>query len=183
VRFTADWSQGLSGWQATPGWTVKDGAVESGTANGLSLTIPYRPPAGTYAVELDVQVLNVPHNGGGFVLDVAQAAPIDGYQAGVGGMVVPGPRPFGLHPTIFTIIHPTDDQASLNNNFGVTDFDPGDNVRTYRFLVDDSLLSLSVDGRTYVEAESTQDGPLATGPLTIQVNGVQLRISGARVIA
>jgi hypothetical protein len=183
LRFSADWSKGLAGWQATSGWAVTNGALESSTANGLSLTIPYTPPLGNYAIELDLQVLNVPRNGGGYVVDVPAASPIDGYQAGVGGLLVSGPRPFGDHPTILTIIHPQDDQASLNNNFGVADFEPRDTVRTYRIEVDGSLVTLSVDGHTYVEAESTKDSPLASGPLTLQVNAVQLRITALRVYA
>jgi hypothetical protein len=183
VRFSADWSKGLSGWQATPGWTVANGALESSEANGLALTIPYQPQPGAYTVEIDLQVLNVPRNGGGYVLQVPAASPLDGYQAGVGGLLVSGPRPFGDHPEILTLINPQDDQVSRPGNYGVADFEPGDNVRSYRIEVDTSIVSIYVDGRLYTSAESVKSSPLATGPLTLQVSGVQVRITAIEVIA
>ena len=183
VRFVADWSQGLANWQATPGWTVTNSALESSTANGLSLTIPYTPLTSRFTIELDVQVLDVPRNGGGFILNVPAALPMDGYQVGVSHLLVPGPRPFGDHPTILALIFPQDDQAPAPAHLHEADYEPGDGVRVYRIVVDNPIVSLYVDDRFYVSAAGAGTAPLASGPLTLQVNGVHLRITGLRVMA
>jgi hypothetical protein len=183
VRFTADWSQGLSGWQATPGWTVTNGTLESSTATGLALTIPYQPPAGTYTVEIDLQVVSVPANGGYYRLEVPASPSADGYSAGVFNLRAPGPRPNGDHPTITTGIDPTGDQDSTSGDLPVADFEPGERVRTYQIEVNSSSVSLYVDGHFFVVASSTKSAPLATGPLRLAVSGAQVRITGLRVIA
>jgi hypothetical protein len=183
VRFTADWSQGLSGWQATPGWTVTNGALETSTADGLALTIPYQPPSGDYTVELDLQVVSVVGNSGFYILDVASTPSADGYQAGVVGLRAPGPRPNGDHPTITTSIMPIGDQDTVTNESPVADFEPGDGIKTYRIRVSDSSVLLYVDGRFFVVASSTKPAHLAPGPLVLKVSSAHLHITGLRVIA
>jgi hypothetical protein len=177
LRLTADWSQGLAQWQATSGWTVVNGALESSTDNGLALTIPYQPTMGHFVIEMDVQLLDIPRNGGGFVLNVPAATPVAGYQVGVSHLLVPGPRPFGLHPTILALIVPTEDEAPAPAHLHEADYEPGDGVRTYRIVIDDPLVELYVDDRFWVSASTIQSAPLATGPLQLQVSGVHLRIT------
>jgi hypothetical protein len=182
VRFTADWSKGLSGWQATPGWTVTNGALESSDADGLSLTIPYQPTAHTYTVEMDLQVLSVARDGGFFIFDVPTANGADGYTAGLTHLLLPGPQRFGAHPVIRTTINPLDDQNTNTSERAQTDFEPGGGVRTYQIKVDSPIVSIYVDDRFWVLAGATNNKLIATGPLVLEVSGAKVRISGMRVL-
>jgi hypothetical protein len=183
VRFAADWSQGLGGWQATPGWSVTNGALESSTGDGLALSIPYRPPTSTYTIEIDLAVVDVARDGGYFIFDVPSAAGADGYQAGVNGLRAPGPHPYADHPTIRATITPLGDQDSSTRVRPEADIEPGDGVNTYRIAVDGPAVAVYVNGRFEVAGSSTGTPRLATGPLILRVQAAQVRISGLRVIA
>src|SRR5690348_14787925 len=49
--YQADWSHGLSGWMATPGWTVSGGVLVSDMGADHQITSPFRPTTSDYAVE------------------------------------------------------------------------------------------------------------------------------------
>src|SRR5215475_7938697 len=50
VLYQADWSQGLVGWQASEGWRVMNGILQSYGGSKLSITIPYEPTVPNYAI-------------------------------------------------------------------------------------------------------------------------------------
>src|SRR5689334_13504555 len=62
--YQADWSHGLSGWMATPGWTVSDGVLVSDTGADRQITSPFRPTTPNYAVEFHLQLISVAQNVG-----------------------------------------------------------------------------------------------------------------------
>jgi hypothetical protein len=162
---------------------VTNGAIESSTADGLSVTIPYQPPPGNYTVEIDLQLVNVSQQGGSYTLVVPASSTADGYFAGVVNLR-PGPRPYADHPTIITMLQPHADQDTTpGGDLPVADFEPKDIVRTYQFQIDGPSVSLSVDGHFFVVAASTKSAPLATGPLKVAVSGAQVRITAIRVYA
>lgn len=182
--FQADWSRGLDGWHATPGWNVVNGALQNDLGAERSLTIPYTPAVGTYAIEFDLQVVEIPSKGGYFILDVPSGASGDGYQTGVTGLRVPGTvRPNGDHAIIQTRIAPAGDQEMAVAIRSTTDYEPGDQVRTYRLVVDGKALRLYVNGRFYVAGVTTRGPQLANGPLVLRVAGARFRITGLRILA
>ena len=182
ILFQADWSHGLDGWHATSGWNVVNGALENVLGAERTLTIPYTPTTGTYAIEFDLQVVQIPSRGGYYILDVPEGAGGDGYQTGVTGLRVPGPRPSGDHQIIQTRISPLADQETALSVRSMTDYEPGDQVKTYRLVVDGKSLQLYVNGRFYVAGQSTRGPRLANGPLVLRVNGAQFRITGLRIL-
>lgn len=182
LLYQADWSKGLSGWNATAGWSIVDGALQSDTGDARSVTVPYQPPTQDYTVEIDLQVVNIPHDGGYYSLNVAPSASLSGYRTGIFGLRQPGvPRPNGDHPTIFTYIEPQDAQDPSSIASSVLDFEPGDGVRAYRVIVQGNAALLYVDGRFFTSAESTQSKHLATGPLNLICGGVSIRVTGLRI--
>ena len=72
-------------------------------------------------------------------------------------------------------------QEKLSAGRTIPDFEPGDTTRTYRVDIQGSAALLSVDGRFFTSAESTQSPHLAPGPLAIVVGSVAVRIAGLRV--
>lgn len=184
ILFQADWTHGLDGWHATPGWHVVNGGLQNDLGAERSLTIPYQPPAGAYAIELDLQIVSIPSKDGYYIFDVPAGVNGDGYQAGVQGLRVPGDtRPNGDHAAIRTLISPLNDQDTSLAIRAQTDYEPGDQVRTYRVVVDGKSLDMYVDGRFYVATATTRGPSLATGPLVLRVSGALFRITGLRVLA
>ena len=184
LLYQADWSKGLAGWHATAGWSIASGALQSDTGDKRSVTIPYQPSTSNYTVEFDLQVVDIPRDGGYYMLTAAPSASLSGYSAGIYSLRQPGvPRPNGDHPTISTLIVPQDAQDASTIANSVKDFEPGDSVRTYRVMVQANAALLYVDGRFYTSAESTQSPHLATGPLDIICGGVSIRITGLRIFS
>src|SRR5438874_891729 len=64
VLYQADWSHGFGGWQVTGGWKAMNGYLQSDGSNNISITAPYRPAVPNYAIEVRLQVVSVPKNGG-----------------------------------------------------------------------------------------------------------------------
>lgn len=182
MLYQADWSKGLAGWNATAGWSVVNGALQSDTGDKRSVTIPYQPSTQDYTVEFDLQVLDIPRDGGYYMLTATPSASLSGYSAGVYSLRQPGvPRPNGDHPTISTLIVPQDAQDAASVANSVKDFEPGDSVRTYRIMVQANAALFYVDGRFFTSAESTQSKHLAPGPLNIICGGVSIRVTGLRI--
>jgi hypothetical protein len=182
LLYQADWSRGLAGWNASAGWSIVNGAPQSDTGNGRSLTIPYQPSTPDYTVEFDLQILAIPQDGGFYSLNVAPTTSLSGYRTGVFSLRKLGvTRPNGDHPTIFTSIEPEDamDPNTVANS--VKDFEPGDSTRTYRVEVAGSAALLYADGRFFTSAASTVSPHLAPGPLVLQCGGVAVRVTGIRV--
>ena len=184
VLFQADWSHGLEGWNASAGWSMVNGAPQSDTSDDRSLTIPFQPKTADYAVEIDLQLVEIPRDGGFYTLNADPTAALSGFRAGIYSLRKPGvARPNGDHPTISTNIDPLDAQDPSGLANSVKDFEPADGVQTYRVVVQGSAALLSVDGRFYTSAASTQSKHLSTGPLHFKCGGVALRITGLRILS
>ena len=165
VVYQADWSLGLTGWHATPGWSVSGGALVSDTGNKRTFTIPYTPTSVSYIVEMRIQLLKIPATGGQFFLHGVPASGADGYYLGIFGLRAPGPHPFADHPTITAYIDPEDDQDPNAIANSVHDYEPGDLYRTYQLTISGSAALIALDCHNFSYAESTVTSLLTTGPL------------------
>jgi hypothetical protein len=183
VLYQADWSRGLAGWNASAGWTVVDGALQSDVGSGRSVTIPYHPAGPDYAIEFQLQVVSVPVNGGYYILHALPTPSANGYEAGVYALHAPGPRPVSVNPTSHAIIDPSDAQDPSTIVNSVRDFNPGTNWRTYRVEVHGSTVSLFIDGHFNTRATSTQTAHLSTGPLQLLCADVAIRVSTLRILS
>lgn len=183
VLFQADWSQGLAGWNATPGWKIVNGALQSDAGNERTVTIPYRLAVSDYEVEVSLQIVSVPQNGGSFVVQALPAPGADGYQASVIGLRAPGPRPFADHPNIQLYINPLDSEDASSFAEAVHDFEPGPEVRQYVVQVQGPVAQFWVDGRYFSAAESTKTPHLSNSPIQLQGTGAVFRVTAVRILS
>ncbi|HEV7127430.1 MAG TPA: hypothetical protein VGN32_08290 [Ktedonobacterales bacterium] len=183
VLYQADWSHGLAGWQATAGWTVVDGALQSDTGDARAVTVPYLPAVPDYQVEISLQIVTVPRTGGQFALQTARQACDAGYNTGVNGLRVGNIRPNGDHANIFIYLDPMDAQDSLDDRNNVHDFEPGPYVRTYQVAVRASQATLYVDGHFFSSVNSALSARLARSPIRLTCSGVAMRVSALRILA
>ena len=159
--------------------------LQSSTSEDLSLTLPYQPPVSNYAVEFRLLVVNVPQAGGDFALNVPPSVSSDGYRAAVDDLLPYSTHMFALHPQInvtITAAHPPEgDTGQLTNQ--VLDYEHDWIWRTYRVEVQGNYATLWVDGHRMPYAWSANTKTLSTGPLQFECGGVELRLSGFRVLA
>jgi hypothetical protein len=182
VLYQADWAHGLAGWNATPGWAVAGGALQSDTGAERTISIPYRPTVPDYAVEFTVEVVNVAVNGASYYLVAPQAPGQDGYSARIYNMRTPGPRPFADHPTINVFIDPAEDEDVGQATNGGADFEPGSDYRTYRVVVQGSAVQFYVDGHFEVGTDSLKTPHLSAGPLQLVTKEVSVRFGSLKVM-
>src|SRR5437868_8336072 len=62
VLYQADWSHGLSGWQASQGWKVAQGQLQADSLTDSSIIAPYQSTVPDYAVETRIQIVRVLKN-------------------------------------------------------------------------------------------------------------------------
>jgi hypothetical protein len=165
VLYQADWSRGLTGWNASAGWTVVDGVLQSDVGSERSVTIPYQPVGPDYIVEFQLQVVSVPVTGGYYDLYAPPTPDANGYESGVYALQAPGPRPANVNPTSHATIDPPDAQDPLASRNSLKDFNHGTGWRTYRVEVRGPRVSLIIDGRPNTQGSSAQTAHLSTGPL------------------
>ena len=178
LLFQADWSHGLAGWQASAGWKIVDGDLQSDTSPALSLTIPYQPATSRYAVEYSVQVISVPKQGGYFKL-VADGAPgKDGYHAFINELRPSASQIFSIHPNESVTIDPVSDQDAMQQ---ISDYEPGNQVHIYRVEVRGAMVEFYIDGQRRSSASSAQTPVLSTGPLRLLCSGAVIRVSILRI--
>ncbi|HEX9057998.1 MAG TPA: hypothetical protein VF818_10750 [Ktedonobacterales bacterium] len=181
--YQADWSGGLTGWQASAGWSIVNGALQSDAGDNRSITIPYQPQVPDYAVAVDLQILNIPKGGGQYLLTSAPTPGKDGYKAGVYGLLLPGTSTYADHANISIYIDPLESEDPSLLAKAIHDFEPKSDSRTYRVDVRGSAVVFSVDGHTFSSAVSTQTHTLSSGPLRILCSSVEIRVSAIRVWA
>jgi hypothetical protein len=180
VLFQANWSQGLSGWSGTQGWTIVQGQLEVNSGSSATLAIPYRPVVSNYAIEVRLQVVRLlQDHGGSFVFAAAKQKGKDGYQAGVLDLKKPGP--FGSHPQAQALIDPYNDMSQ--GCCQPIDYEPGYEWHTYRIEVRDNEVRLLDDGTQIAHADSNATDTLSNGPLSLNSSLVVLRISSLSITA
>lgn len=179
VLYSADWSKGLADWQATAGWKVEQGALQSDTGDNRQVTIPFEPVTSNYAVEYTMQVVE-PKEGGSCVVAAAPSPASDGYQARLDGMLALGNSQFALHPQFGVTIDPMGHEDLSTSP--TVDFELGTHVTTYRIEVRGPLVIVLVNGRRLSPpAQSTTTATLSTGPLTISCSLASARFSSLTI--
>ncbi len=180
VLYQADWSKGLGAWKTQPGWKVKNGYIESDLST-LSLLLPYHITVPNYVIEYNLQVVNVPKDGGQFQLVADRQPGKDGYTADILHLLSPGIRPRSIHALSEVLIDPFDSMDSSVAQ--VFDYDPGSDYRLYRVEVRGPRVDFRVMDWLVSRAIDTQTPNLSNGPLHFLSQGAILRISSFRVLA
>jgi hypothetical protein len=183
VLYQADWSRGLALWNASAGWTVVDGVLQSDVGSERSVTIPYQPAGPNYIVEVEIQVVSVPVTGGYYILHALPAPSANGYETGVYALQAPGPRPANANPASHVYIDPPEAQAPAAATNSAHDFNHGTSWRTYRTEVRGSTVSLIIDGRPNTQASSAQTAHLSAGPLQLSCSDVVIRVRALRILS
>lgn len=181
VLYQADWSRGFAQWQVTAGWMAMHGYLQSDATQNISITAPYRPVVSNYAVELRLQVVRVPEDGGFFSLSANPMPGRDGYDAAVSNLLKPGHTTGGLAPELGIMIDPL---SSMDvGSVQVKDYDPGADWRSYRVEVREWAATFLVNGARNSQAVSTKTDYLSNGPIHLTCGGVILRVSNFRIVA
>jgi hypothetical protein len=181
VLFQSDWSQGLAGWQASDGWTVRDGMLEIDGKDKRTLTIPYQPTARDYAVEFQVQVVNEPEDGGFFRLVAAPTPTADGFYAEVEGLHTDIPHMTGDHPHAQVVFDPYNAQNPTSGR--PIDYEPHNTMVTYHVDVRENAVLFGTDRATLTSAVGREVKPLSQGPFTIECGLAFLRFGHVQIIA
>ena len=181
VLFQSDWSKGLDGWQASDGWTVRDGQLEMDGQDNRTLTIPYQPATRNYDVEFQLQVVNVPEDGGYFRLHAMPTPTTSGYIAQVFHLLTTTPHLNGDHPTATVTLDPS--EAQEPNTQHPTDYEPRDAMWTYLVEVRDNTVRFRRDTASLSAAVAIKEGPLSHGPLTFECGLASMRFGQIRIIA
>jgi hypothetical protein len=181
LAFQSDWSKGLDGWDATPGWSIVDGALQSDEGDQRSVTIPFQPTGSDYAVEAEIQVAHIPRDNGMYALVAPRTSDSNGYQASVTHLLLPGQHTFADHPNEAVYIDPLDGQDPTT--YVVNDFEPRTTYRTYRVEVHGSWVLWMADGHKMSSANSLQPPRLSAGPLQLICSSVTIRVRAIRVIS
>lgn len=181
--YQADWSHGLAGWKATPGWSVSGGVLRSDMGSDREITSPFQPTTPSYAVEVRLQVTNALQNGPTqYELSADPTTSIDGFIALFEHIVFSQGRLFPDHPHVVVYINPMIDQQDTGvNTFQIHDFELGTLARTYRVEVRGSAVTLLIDGRVVSWARSAKAPQLSAGALHFSTTGVALRLSDFKV--
>lgn len=181
--YQADWSHGLAGWMATPGWTDSGGGLVSDTGADRQITSPFHPATPKYAVEFRLQLISVAQNSGVQYELSADATPhADGYFALFDHVMLQSCMS-GCHPHQAIYIDPMVDQDVGTGTVQIHDFDPGVRWRTYRVEVRGPLATLLIDGRVASHARTSRTLQLSTGTIHFYCTGVALQLSDFKVYA
>ena len=180
VLYQADWSHGLTGWQASPHWKIVGQYLQTDLSDNLSLTAPYMPTVPDYAVEFRLQVVSVPKDGGYFMLTADNVPGKNGYQARVLDLLDPNPHNAATHPLTEVAIDPFED-AKDNPNSETFDYEPGFGWRTYRVEVHAEQVFFFIDGTRVSRAASAKTKVLSNGPIRLICGKAILRVSNFRI--
>jgi hypothetical protein len=181
VLFQSDWSKGLDGWQASDGWTVRNGLLEMDGQDDRTLTIPYLPVARNYDVTFQVQVVSVPEDGGYFRLHAMPTPTASGYVAQVSHLLTPTPHLNGDHPTATVTLDPIESQDPATQH--ATDYEPHNMMRTYHVEVRGNAVRFATSTSTLSAAVAIKEDPLSHGPLKIECGLASLRFGQIRITA
>lgn len=183
VLFQANWAQGLSQWQVNGGWKIIGGqlGIENDSSNTETLIIPYRPTVANYAIEIRIEIVRLPQEGGNWEFFAQKQPGKDGYQADVFSLYGTEARPFGQHPSAVVNIDPISD-TSAGTGLPI-DYEPGFNWHNYRIEVRDNSAKFLDNGSQIGYANSMTTDALSNGPLGLSCTSVVLRVSSLRILS
>ena len=178
LLFQSDWSHGLDGWQASGGWKVTHGMLQSNSNSGNVITLPYTPPMADYALEVSFQIVSIPTSGGNVVVTADKTPGKDGYTAGILNLLAPGPRSPFANPEVQVFINPID---AMEGSSQVSDYEPGSIQHTYRIEVQGPLLQFFIDVVMKSSATSSQTDSLSNSPIHLRVDKAIVRVFSVRM--
>ena len=178
LLFQSDWSHGLDGWQASGGWKVTHGMLQTNANSGNVITLPYTPAVADYAIEVRFQIVSIPVSGGNVVVTADKTSGKDGYTAGIMNLLAPGPRSEFANPEVQVFINPIDDMESGSQ---VSDYEPGSMQHTYRIEVQGPGVEFFIDGLRKSSAVSSQTNSLSNGPIHLSVSKAIVRVFSVRM--
>lgn len=178
LLYQSNWSHGLAGWHASPGWKLVNGMLLSDLSNNNSLTVPYLSAVPDYVLEVRFQIVSVPQNGGSFVVTADRTAGKDGYTAGILGLLSPAPHSEFANPQIQVYLNPLD---AMDSPFEVSDYEPGSQWHTYDIQVNESSVTLRIDGLGKSSATSAQTSLLSNGPFHVVSTRAIVRVSDVNI--
>ncbi|GHO85988.1 family 16 glycoside hydrolase [Dictyobacter formicarum] len=182
VLYQSNWPQGLKDWHASAGWKVNGNTLQTDLGENRTLQIPYTPTTPDYSVEYRVQIVNVPKDGGYFMLNADPATGKDGYQAHILNLLTAAPHGYATHPLSEIVIEPFEhemDDASPQ----VLDFVPGSKWHTYRVDIQGARALFYVDGMRTSRAYSAKTNNLSQGPIRLVCGKAILNIGQIRVLS
>ena len=180
VLYQSDWSHGLDGWQASAGWKIVQGVLQSNLSDNNFITSPYMPTVPNYAIEVHFQIVNIPQNGGYFTVSADRTQQKDGYTVGILGFKGPGPRSQFANPEVNSYIDPLND---MDSRPVLSDYEPGSVWHTYRVEVQGPQVGFFIDGLRKSFATSSQTNFLSNGPIHLKVALAIVQISSVRIVA
>lgn len=181
--YQADWSHGLAGWTATPGWFVSGGALQSDTGSDREITSPFYPTTPDYAVEFRLRLISVsPTAATEYALNADSSSGADGYIA-LFDHVMLHQCMFACHPHEAIYIDPMVDQDVGTGTIQIHDFEPGTRWLTYRVEVRGPQATLLINGHIASSARGDKTLRLSAGALHFYCTGVELRMSDFKVYA
>lgn len=178
LLYQSDWSHGLNGWQASAGWKVTHGMLQSDLSKGNVLTSPYKPVVPNYAIEVRFQIVSVPKSGGNFVIIADKTSEKDGYTGGILNLLAAGPRSQFSNPEVQVYINPID---AMETPARVSDYEPAPGQHTYRIEVEGPEVRLFIDGLQKSNAISSQTDFLSNGPVHLRVDLAVVRVFSVRM--
>jgi len=182
MLYQADWSQGLSQWQASGGWKVVQGQLEVAANNLSKIIIPYRPTVANYAIEVRLEVVSLIQGEGGYWTIFGQRQPgKDGFQAGALGLKGSEERMSGSHGQAQVYFDPL---SAMAPGIGIpNDYDPGFKWHTYRVEVYENSVRLRDNGVSLAYGSSVDADFISNGPIGLECERLVLRIALIRVLA
>ncbi len=178
LLYQSDWSHGLDGWQASAGWKVTHGMLQSNSNSENVITLPYMPAVADYAIDVRFQIVSIPTSGGNVIVTADKTPGKDGYTAGIMNLLAPGPRSQFANPEVQVYISPIE---AMESRPQVSDYDPSPMQHTYRIEVQGPLVQFFIDGLRKSSAVSSQTDFLSNGPIHLRVDKAIVRVFSMRM--
>lgn len=182
VLYQSNWSQGLKGWHASAGWKVNGNTLQTDLGENRTLQIPYTPTIPDYSVEYRIQIVNVPKDGGYFMLNADPATGKDGYQAHILNLLTAGQHGYATHPLSEIVIEPFEHEMD-DSSPQVLDFVPGSKWHTYRVDIQGARALFYIDGMRTSRAYSAKTNNLSQGPIRLVCGKAILNVGQIRVLS
>lgn len=177
VLYHTDWSKGLSGWKVPSQIKTQTskGHLHLACGDNASMIANYQPATANYALEVTVQIVNVPINGGTFSLRGQKGPGKDGYSGGLASLE----KKFPFHGQFTTFVDPPESSTA----YYTADDSPGASVVTYRVEIQNGVFSFFVNGVRHGQAASIKTDDLSHGPLSLNCGDIVLNVGPLTITA